>query len=69
LEELLYKIIELSGAKVEVRQDPSKMRPVEIVELVADVSKTMKDVGWELDYSMDRTIEDLLNYWRFKFNI
>ncbi|MDD3861682.1 MAG: GDP-mannose 4,6-dehydratase [Candidatus Gracilibacteria bacterium] len=66
LAELLNKIIDLSGIKIEVKQDPSKMRPIEIVELVADISKIVNDTRWEPDYSIDRTIEDLLNYWRLK---
>lgn len=66
LGELLKKIIALSDVEIEIKQDSSKMRPVEIVELVADVSKIMQDVGWKPNYSIDRTIKDLLNYWRLK---
>lgn len=66
LKELLAKLIDYAKIKIQIKQDPSKIRPVEIVELVADTSKIVKDTGWKSNYSIDRTIEDLLDYWRFK---
>lgn len=66
LEELLKKIMDLSKVKIEIKQDPAKIRSVEIAELVADISKMVKDTGWKPDYSIDRTIGDLLDYWRLK---
>jgi GDP-4-dehydro-6-deoxy-D-mannose reductase len=69
LADLLNKIIVLVAIKIEVKRDPSKMRPVEIMELVADISKIVQDTGWKNSYSMDETMKDLLNYWRLKINI
>ncbi len=66
LRELLEKIIDLSKIKIEIKQDESKMRPVDIAELVADISKIETSTGWKPIYSIDRTICDLLDYWRLK---
>ncbi|MBD3360216.1 NAD-dependent epimerase/dehydratase family protein [Candidatus Peregrinibacteria bacterium] len=65
LKELLDKILSFTSKKIEIRKDPNKMRPIDIPELVADVSK-IKKLGWYPAYSIDKTLEDLLNYWRNK---
>lgn len=66
LHELLNRIINLSKIKIEIRKDPAKIRPIEIMELVADNSKLKNDTGWKPIYTMDKTIDDLLHYWRLK---
>lgn len=66
LGELLNEITSFSDMKILVKQDPSKMRPIEIPQLVADISKIVKDTGWKPSYSIDRTLRDLLDYWRLK---
>lgn len=64
LSDLLMKIITLSGLDILVKKDPDKVRPIDIPELVANISKISADTGWIPVYSIDKTIEDLLHYWR-----
>jgi len=66
LRDLLDKMIDRAGTGIEAKKDPSKVRPIEIMKLVADISKLKKETGWGAGYSIDRTIDDLLNYWRNK---
>ncbi|MBI5411644.1 GDP-mannose 4,6-dehydratase [Candidatus Peregrinibacteria bacterium] len=66
ISDLLKKIIARSKKPIEIRQDPLKLRPVDIPELVADISKIKTDTGWAPNYTIDNTLEDLLNYWRQK---
>lgn len=66
LGELLSEIIAFSDMKIVVKQDPSKIRPIEIPQLVADISKIVEHTGWKPSYSIDRTLRDLLDYWRLK---
>lgn len=62
LEELLNGMISQAGIEIAVVVDPNRLRPVEIMELIADISKIRKKVGWKPVYSMDNTIGDLLDY-------
>lgn len=66
LSDLLAKIIDYSGLKITVKQDPEKIRSIEIHSLVSDISKIFKDTGWKPGYSIDKTLVDLLDYWRSK---
>ena len=50
--------------KIEVRQDPAKMRASDIPLIEPDVSLIRQDTGWTAEISMEQTIEDTLNYWR-----
>lgn len=56
----------LSKIKFEVKSDPSKIRKVDIPVLIGNGDKFTKLKGWEPKFKFDKTIEDLLNYWRAK---
>ena len=61
---------ELSGIarahadRVEVHVDPARVRPVDQPLLVADPSKLRAATGWEPEFSIERTLADMLHYWR-----
>lgn len=67
LRDLLDIMISYSGLNIRVVQDSDKLRPVEIMEMIADVSKLKKQIDWSSNYSMDKTIKDLLDYCYLKF--
>lgn len=60
--DLLLKISEREDIKVE--QDPSRMRPSDVEVLHGDYSKFNKQTGWKPEIPFEKTMEDLLNYWR-----
>ena len=62
--DVLDRLIELSGARVEVRQkiDPSRRGDVAVTR--ADVSKLKGDTGWVPGLSLDRSLTDILDWWR-----
>ena len=64
IQDLLDKLLALSQVKVEVRPDPERMRPSDVVRLIGDSSKFRADTGWEPEVPFDRTLADLLQYWR-----
>jgi GDP-4-dehydro-6-deoxy-D-mannose reductase len=64
LADLLARLITLAGAKVEVRQDPARLRPSDIPVLVGDPSRLVAATGWEPRIGLDRTLGDLLEDWR-----
>lgn len=51
-------------AKIEVQQDPQRMRPSDVPVLICDCTKLKEATGWEPTYKFEQTLEDLLNYYR-----
>lgn len=49
---------------IEVRQDPDRMRPSDVMILKADITKFHELTGWQPEIPLEKTLEDLLNYWR-----
>jgi len=64
IQELLDRLLSLSTAKVDVVQDPERMRPSDVVRLIGDSSKFRNDTGWAPEVPFDKTLSDLLQYWR-----
>ena len=49
---------------IEVRVDPSRVRPVDQPLLVADASKLRAATGWAPLFSIEATLADMLDDWR-----
>jgi GDP-4-dehydro-6-deoxy-D-mannose reductase len=62
--DMLNMLLDLSTADVEVKQDPARMRPSDVMILLGDYTKFNKATGWEPKIPFEKTLEDLLNYWR-----
>lgn len=66
----LAEIIEIfqavSKIKVQVTQDPARVRSDEIPEICGDLTKIHADTGWKPEIPLEQTIRDLLDYWRMK---
>ena len=56
----------LSRVKFEIKVDPSKIRKIDIPALVGNGSKFSKLTGWKTAFKFEKTLEDLLNFWRAK---
>lgn len=61
---MLDMLLTLSDIKIEVKQDPSRMRPSDVPVLLGDSSKFRLVTGWKPKIPFAKTLEDLLNYWR-----
>jgi len=61
---VLDLLLSMSKVKVEVKQDPARMRPSDVPILIGDSSKFQKKTGWKPEIPFEKTAEDLLNYWR-----
>jgi len=64
--EALLKLSKLEG--VEMKIDPALWRPIDIQYQDGNASKVKLDVGWEPTYTIEKTMEDLLNYWISKLS-
>lgn len=50
--------------RVEVRDDPARKRPSDVLLLLGDCSKFRRLTGWEPTIPFEVTLKDLLEYWR-----
>ena len=64
IKELLNKLLRLSSKKIEVTEDPKRMRPSDNTILQGDCSKFRRRSGWKPKIPLDKTLKDILEYWR-----
>jgi GDP-4-dehydro-6-deoxy-D-mannose reductase len=64
IKDMLNYLLSLSKIKVEIKQDPARMRPSDVQILLGDNTKFTKQTGWKIEIPFEKTLEDLLNYWR-----
>jgi GDP-4-dehydro-6-deoxy-D-mannose reductase len=64
IREMLDILLSHSKAKVRIQEDPARLRPSDVPILWADVSKFQRATGWKPTIPFERTLEDLLSYWR-----
>lgn len=62
--DMLNLLLSMSEIKVEIKQDPTRMRPSDVETLLGDCSKFKKKTGWKAEIPFEKTMKDLLNYWR-----
>jgi GDP-4-dehydro-6-deoxy-D-mannose reductase len=64
IQEILDMLIDISGVKVEVRTDKGRLRPSDVPLLQGDNSLFVGDTGWQPEIPMEKTMADLLEFWR-----
>lgn len=57
-------LLSLTSKKVEVRVDPSLLRPSDVTLQIPDITKFVKQTGWKAKIPFKQTMKDLLEYWR-----
>lgn len=65
MKDVLDKIISLSKAKnIKVQEDPKRLRPSDVQLLLGDNKKFCEATGWKPEIPYEKTLEDLMAYWR-----
>lgn len=64
IRDLLDLVIASSGAQIEVKQDPARLRPSDVPLLKGDYSKFNKATGWTPRIPFKQTLSDIIEYWR-----
>jgi len=64
IQSVLDLLLGKSKVKIEVKQDPNKMRPSDVEILHGDCAKFKEKTGWKPTIPFEQTMEDLLEYWR-----
>jgi GDP-4-dehydro-6-deoxy-D-mannose reductase len=63
MDEILTKLIAISGREINCRITPEKMRPFDDPIYVGDNTR-LRSLGWEPQIPIEKTLSDLLDYWR-----
>ena len=64
IRELLDKFLALSNKNVDIVVDKARLRPSDVEILLGDNTKFRKQTGWRPEIPFEKTLEDILNYWR-----
>ena len=64
IQSVLDHLLSLSKVKVKVEVDPERLRPSDVPILVGDSTRFTEATGWKPEIPIEKTLEDLLNYWR-----
>src|SRR5579884_3406785 len=62
-EEMLGVLLTHTDRKIDVRVDPSRLRPSDVKILWSDPSKFQRQTGWQPEIPFETTMKDLLDYW------
>lgn len=73
--EHIYEMSEIIGliekdmnVKFTLEVDSNLLRPTDEKVIAGDVTKLKKDTGWVQEISMEQTVHDMLEYWRWKLS-
>jgi GDPmannose 4,6-dehydratase len=65
IREMLDHLLSLSSRKdIRIEVDPERLRPIDADLQVPDTAKFQKHTGWKPEIPFDKTMQDLLDYWR-----
>jgi GDP-4-dehydro-6-deoxy-D-mannose reductase len=66
IKEVLDLFLGMSKLIIQVKEDPARMRPSDVPALICDSSRFVKKTGWRPRIPFEKTLFDLLEYWREK---
>jgi len=66
LADVIQKFEAISGIATEIENDPARVRSNEISRIFGDSTKIRTETGWSPQIPLEKTIQDLLDYWREK---
>jgi GDP-4-dehydro-6-deoxy-D-mannose reductase len=64
IQQVLDLLLGMTKTRIEVRQDRMRLRPSDVPVLLGDRSKFTKATGWEPEIPFERTLQDMLDFWR-----
>ncbi len=67
--EILDRLLALSDRKIEVRPSTERMRGTDVPVFRGDYSRFAAVTGWRPRYTLDQTLETILDYWRSRVQL
>lgn len=68
IEEILKEILSHSNVDIKIKTDESKLRPVDVPIIEADIRKLQESTNWKREIKLNQTIIECLKYWRDRVN-
>jgi GDP-4-dehydro-6-deoxy-D-mannose reductase len=62
--DLLELLVSMSRVSFGVEPDPERMRPSDTPIVLGDASRLDREIGWTPSIPIERTLADLIDYWR-----
>ncbi|MDZ4809603.1 MAG: GDP-mannose 4,6-dehydratase [Bacteroidota bacterium] len=66
LKDIISKMSELLGIKVETEVNPQLVRPNEIKKVIGSYQKIKEELGWQPEIEIEKSLADIINYWQKK---
>jgi GDP-4-dehydro-6-deoxy-D-mannose reductase len=64
IKDVLDMLLKMTDNHIKIEEDPKRMRPSDVEILIGDNSKFCKQTGWKPEIPFEKTLKDLLDYWR-----
>lgn len=64
IKEILNILLNYSQIKIEVVEDPERLRPSDLHTLQGNATRFIEKTNWKSQYKLEQTLLDLLEYWR-----
>jgi GDP-4-dehydro-6-deoxy-D-mannose reductase len=64
IREVLKALLDLSTTPIKVEQDPTRLRPSDVPEIVSDCDKFRSLTGWQAEIPLEQSLSDILDWWR-----
>ncbi len=64
MKDIVAMIEKQIGHTLEIEVDPKLIRTTDEKIIVGDITKLKRDTGWKQKITMEKTIKDMLEYWR-----
>lgn len=64
--DLLEMVLAQTAVSVCVKEDPDKIRPLDVPVIEADISKIQRITGWMPEISLEQTVSEVLEEWRIQ---
>lgn len=63
--EMLEKLLKFSKVKnIKIKIDPKRLRPSDVTLQIPSVDKFKKETDWKPEVKFERTLSDMINFWR-----
>jgi GDP-4-dehydro-6-deoxy-D-mannose reductase len=67
IRDLLDMLLARARVTIDVRVDPDRYRPSDQPIVVGDSTRIKDELGWTPEVPLERTLDDLIDYWRGTF--
>lgn len=64
VKDILDILVNMSLKKITIKEDKSRLRPTDISNHIPDITKFLEKTNWKTKIPIQKTLQDLLDYWR-----